>query len=49
MGIGTGLIWQPVSGLNARLDYAFPITEVDDRGTNAQDDGLYFSLSYGLN
>ena len=49
MGIGTGLIWQPISGLNARLDYAFPITEVDDRGTNAQDDGLYFSLSYGLN
>ena len=49
MGVGTGLIWQPISGLNARLDYAFPITEVDDRGTNAQDDGLYFSLSYGLN
>jgi hemolysin activation/secretion protein len=43
LGLGTGLIWQPVRGLTARVDYAHPVIHLDDRGENAQDNGLYFS------
>lgn len=44
--VGLGLIWQPVSGLNLRLDYGYPIVDLSDRGDNLQDHGLHFSLSY---
>lgn len=47
-GIGLGLIVEPVSNLNLRLDYAPPLIELDDRGDNIQEDGLYFSLNYRL-
>ena len=45
-GVGLGLIWEPVPGLNLRADYAFPLVDLDDRGTNAQDEGFYFSVRY---
>ncbi|MFG6099935.1 ShlB/FhaC/HecB family hemolysin secretion/activation protein [Leptothoe sp. ISB3NOV94-8A] len=45
-GIGTGLLWEPVDGLNLRLDYGLPLIDLDDRGDNIQDDGFYFSASY---
>jgi len=45
-GLGVGLIWQPLTNLNARLDYALPLVNLSDRGTNFQDNGLYFSLGY---
>lgn len=45
-GAGLGLLLQPVSGFNIRLDYAFPIVEIDDKGNNAQDEGFYFSVNY---
>jgi hemolysin activation/secretion protein len=48
MGLGMGLLWQPLPKLNLRLDYGFPIYNLDDRGRNAQDDGFYFSVNYGL-
>lgn len=47
-GIGLGLLWQPISGLNLRFDYAFPLVEIDNEGDNVQDDGFYFSVNYGF-
>ncbi|MGB7441204.1 MAG: ShlB/FhaC/HecB family hemolysin secretion/activation protein [Coleofasciculaceae cyanobacterium] len=47
-GAGLGLIWQPLPKLNLRLDYALPLVENDDRGTNAQDEGFYFSVRYSF-
>ena len=44
--LGLGLIWQPVEGLNIRLDYAPPLIDLDDRGNNVQDDGFYFNVKY---
>lgn len=45
-GIGLGLLWQPISGLNIRLDYAVPLVDLSDRGTNAQDEAFYFSVNF---
>ena len=46
---GTGLIWRDfigMEGLNVRLNYGFPLIDLDDRGDNIQDDGLYFQVNY---
>jgi hemolysin activation/secretion protein len=46
---GLGLHWQHFFGipnLNLRLDYAYPVIELRDRGNNLQDRSLYFSLTY---
>jgi hemolysin activation/secretion protein len=45
-GLGLGIIWQPIPHLNLRLDYGVPLIDLDDRGTNAQDEGFYFSVNY---
>ena len=45
-GLGTGLIWTPVSGLSMRLDFAIPLVDLEDRGDNIQDDGIYFNVIY---
>ncbi len=47
-GIGMGVLWQVFPGLNVRLDYGRPIFQIDDKGTNAQDEGFYFSVNYQL-
>ncbi|MBD2202992.1 ShlB/FhaC/HecB family hemolysin secretion/activation protein [Calothrix sp. FACHB-1219] len=47
-GLGLGVLWKPLPDFNLRLDYAVPLIELDDRGTNAQDDGLYFSVGLHL-
>lgn len=47
-GLGMGVLYQPTQKLNIRLDYALPLIDLDDRGTNAQDNGFYFSIGYGL-
>ncbi|MEM9216744.1 MAG: ShlB/FhaC/HecB family hemolysin secretion/activation protein [Cyanobacteria bacterium P01_F01_bin.150] len=31
-----------------RLDFALPLVDLDDRGFNAQDNGIYFSINYDL-
>ena len=41
---GIGLIWQPIDSLNLRLDYGYPLVNLEDRGNNLQDDGLYFQF-----
>lgn len=46
-GIGLGLIWQPIQGLNVRLDYGIPLVSLPYRGDNLQDYGFYFSVLYG--
>ena len=45
VGVGLGIIAEPISGLNLRLDYAPPLINLDDRD-NIQEDGFYFSLGY---
>ncbi len=49
-GVGLGVIWEPLPGLNLRLDYAFPLLELEDfeEGNNAQDEGFYFSVRYNF-
>lgn len=46
--LGLGLLWQPIEGLNFRLDYAPPLIDLDDRGDDIQDDGLHFSANYSF-
>lgn len=47
-GVGLGMLWKPIPRMNLRLDYGFPLIDLDDRGDNIQDDGLYFSLGYRI-
>ncbi len=50
--IGTGIGLQleppiePLRNLKIRFDYGFPFINLDDKGNNIQDKGLYFSVSY---
>lgn len=48
IALGLGLIFQPIEGLNIRLDYAPPLIDLDDRGNNVQDDGFYFDVKYNF-
>lgn len=48
IGIGSGVIWQVIPGLNLRLDYARPLISIDDKGDNLQDEGFYFTVNYGF-
>ena len=45
-GIGLGLLWQPISGLAIRLDYAPPLVDIQKVSDNIQEDGFYFSVNY---
>jgi hemolysin activation/secretion protein len=47
-GIGLGVIWQPTSQWNIRVDYGLPLVNLQDRGTNIQDSGFYFSVNYKI-
>ena len=47
-GAGVGVLWKPLPRMNVRLDYGLPLIDLDDRGDNIQDDGLYFSLGYRI-
>lgn len=44
--VGVGLIWEPLSGLNIRLDSALPLVNASDQGNNLQDIGIYFNINY---
>ncbi|MEB3175680.1 MAG: ShlB/FhaC/HecB family hemolysin secretion/activation protein [Cyanobacteriota bacterium] len=44
--LGLGLIYQPIAGLTLRVDYAPPLINLNIRGNNIQDDGLYLGLNY---
>ena len=48
-GIGVGGIWDNIpgaEGLNFRVDYALPLVDLNDRGNNIQDSGIYFRVNY---
>lgn len=45
-GLGTGVIWQPDPNVTLRLDYGIPLVNLEDRGQNAQDHGIYFSVGW---
>ncbi|MGJ3250612.1 MAG: ShlB/FhaC/HecB family hemolysin secretion/activation protein [Elainellaceae cyanobacterium] len=47
-GLGVGVLWEPIPNLDVRLDFAVPFINLDDRGENIQDDGIYFSVKYRL-
>jgi hemolysin activation/secretion protein len=44
-----GSLWEPLRDLWVRLDYGYPIIKMDDRGSNLQDKGFYFSINYEPN
>lgn len=46
--LGIGFIWEPIDGLNVQLDYAPPLTDLDDGSDSLQDDGLHFSIDYAF-
>lgn len=48
VGVGLGLIWEPLSGLDLRLDAALPLVGISDDGDNLQDAGIYFSVDFEL-
>ena len=49
-GAGVGLRWQQGDVLTIRLDYGFPLTDVDvDERDTWQENGLYFSVQWRPN
>ena len=50
IGAGLGLLLEPsiepLRDFKIRVDYGFPFIDLDDKGDNIQDKGLYFSVSY---
>lgn len=48
IGVGLGLLWQPVTGMTLRLDYAPPLIDLNGRGNDPQDNGFYFSVNYNF-
>ncbi|MBD0265752.1 MAG: ShlB/FhaC/HecB family hemolysin secretion/activation protein [Tolypothrix sp. Co-bin9] len=46
VGTGVGLQWQMGNQLNARLDYGFPLIDVNSGDRTLQEQGLYFSVNY---
>lgn len=43
---GLGLQWEPFPRFVVRVDYAVPFVNLSDRGENAQDRGLFFSINF---
>lgn len=43
-----GVIWEPISKLNLRLDYAPLFIDLRDRRNNLQDEDFYFDANYQL-
>jgi hemolysin activation/secretion protein len=48
IGLGLGILLQPIPNLNVRIDYAYPFIDLDDRGKNAQEEALYFNVNYSF-
>jgi hemolysin activation/secretion protein len=48
LGLGLGILLQPIPNLNLRIDYAYPFMNLDDRGENAQEKALYFNVNYSF-
>ncbi len=46
VSLGLGLRWLITPDLSVRVDYGFPLIDVEDEGSSLQDSGLYFSVRY---
>ncbi|NER35837.1 MAG: ShlB/FhaC/HecB family hemolysin secretion/activation protein [Oscillatoria sp. SIO1A7] len=46
IGIGLGLQWQMADKLRARIDWGFPLIDVDSRDRTWQENGFYFSVDF---
>ena len=46
--LGVGFIWKPIEGLNLKVDYAPPLVNLDNEGSDIQNNGLHFSLDYAF-
>jgi hemolysin activation/secretion protein len=46
VSLGLGLRWLITPDLSVRVDYGFPLVDVEDEGDSLQDSGLYFSIRY---
>jgi hemolysin activation/secretion protein len=44
--LGLGLSWLITPDLSVRVDYGFPLVDVENEGGSLQDSGFYFSLRY---
>ncbi|MGB7709488.1 MAG: ShlB/FhaC/HecB family hemolysin secretion/activation protein [Microcoleus sp.] len=47
-GAGLAAIWEPIQRVNVRVEYAFPLVKISDKGDNLQDSGLYFNIIYNF-
>lgn len=47
-GAGLGFLFTPLPQWDVRIDYAFSLVDIDNEGTNAQDEGFYFSVNYNF-
>lgn len=45
IGVGLGFQWQMGDRVSARLDWGFPLIEIDSRDRTWQENGLYFSIN----
>ncbi len=45
MGLGMGVLWDPRPGFSLRLDYGYPLEDLNV-GDNIQDQALYFNSSF---
>jgi hemolysin activation/secretion protein len=46
MTLGLGLIWQPLDGLSIKISYGYPLIDLENKGNNLQDYGIYFKVNY---
>lgn len=46
VGAGLGLAWQPIDKLWLQFNYGYPFINLNDRGNNLQDNGIYFEMNY---
>lgn len=46
LSAGLGLRWVITPDLSVRLDYGFPLIDVENEGNSLQDNGFYFSVRY---
>ncbi|MEO0948417.1 MAG: ShlB/FhaC/HecB family hemolysin secretion/activation protein [Cyanobacteria bacterium J06641_5] len=45
VGLGAGILWEPIESLSIRLDYGVPLVDVDE-SDNVQDDGFFFNVVF---
>ena len=45
VGLGAGILWEPIDALTVRLDYGVPLVDVDE-SDNVQDDGFFFNVIF---